>query len=59
MTWSQIYEPGGMESTMAKDFGIVILPTMILVDKTGKVISRSTSVNMLKKQLPVLLKGAR
>ncbi len=56
MTWSQIYDEGDMEAPAARDFGIVTLPTMILVDKTGKVISRATSVDALKKQLPLLLK---
>lgn len=56
MTWSQIYEPGGMESAPAHEFGIVTLPTMLLVDKNGKVLSRATSVEQLKKELPRLLK---
>jgi hypothetical protein len=37
-------------------FGIISLPTMFLVDKTGTVVSRSTSVQELKEELPKLLK---
>lgn len=56
VSWPQIHEPGGQESKPARDFGIVSLPVMILVDRDGKVLSRSTSVESLKEQLPTLLK---
>jgi len=55
MTWPQIHEPGGQESKPARDFGIVSLPTMILVGRDGNVVSRSVSVNTLKETLPELL----
>ncbi len=54
--WPHIYEPGGLDSEPGKAFGIISLPTMFLVDKTGTVISRSTSVQELKEELPKLLK---
>lgn len=54
--WPQIYEPGGLESEPARAFGIISLPTMFLVDKTGKVINRSAAVDDLKDELPALLK---
>jgi hypothetical protein len=41
LPWPQIYEPGGMDSRLATEFGIISLPTMILVDAQGKVINRS------------------
>ena len=53
--WPQIYEPGGLDSAPAKSFGIISLPTMFLVDRTGTVVSRSTSVPDLKEKLPELL----
>ncbi len=53
--WPHIHEPGGLESNPAKAFGIISLPTMFLVDKTGTVVSRSTSVQELKAELPKLL----
>lgn len=40
-SWSQIHEAGGMEGRLANDFGIISLPTMILVDPQGKVINRN------------------
>lgn len=54
--WSHIHEPGGLESGPGKAFGIVSLPTMFLIDQTGTVVSRSTSVQELKEELPKLLK---
>ena len=53
--WPQIYQPGGMESELAHQYGIISLPTMFLVDKEGKVVSRSISVSDLKAALPGLL----
>ena len=42
LPWPQVFEPGGIEkSRFASDFGIIALPTMILVDSSGKVINRS------------------
>lgn len=55
MTWPQIHEPGGQESKPARDFGIVSLPTMILVGRDGNVVSRSVSITQLKESLPELL----
>ena len=36
--WPTIVEPGGMDGRLAEGFGIISLPTMILVDEDGKVI---------------------
>ncbi|HEX6984377.1 MAG TPA: TlpA disulfide reductase family protein, partial [Planctomycetaceae bacterium] len=44
MTWPQIHEPGGQESKPAREFGIVTLPTMILVGRDGTVVSRAASL---------------
>lgn len=54
--WNHIYEAGGLESRLAKQFGIISLPTMFLVNKTGQVVSRNSSVDDLKEALPALLK---
>ena len=58
VTWPQIYETGGLESKPAQSFGIISLPTMFLLDKTGKVVHRNASVEDLKNLLPDLL-GSR
>lgn len=56
VTWPQIHEEGGMESPPAQAFGIISLPTMILADQTGKVLSRNVSAADLKGQLAELVK---
>ncbi|HBL44382.1 MAG TPA: thioredoxin, partial [Planctomycetaceae bacterium] len=55
IAWSHIHEEGGLEGAPARDFGVISLPTMFLVDKTGKVVNRSATVADLKKSLPGLL----
>ncbi len=56
VAWPHIYEEGGLESRPALEYGIYSLPTMFLVDKTGKVVSNSASVDDLKKLVPQLVK---
>lgn len=56
MTWPQIHEEGGLESRPALSYGVVSLPTMMLTDKSGKVVAVTTSTDELKEQLPELLK---
>lgn len=55
--WTQIYEPGGLDSPPAVQYGIISLPTMILVDPEGKVVSRNSSVQELKTLLPQVVPG--
>ena len=39
LPWTHLYEEGGLESsTLAKAFGVQTLPTMMLIDKQGKVV---------------------
>jgi len=41
LPWPVVFEPGGMESRLATDFGIISLPTMFLVEPDGKVSNRN------------------
>ena len=45
-----------MDSPLANQMGIQTLPTMILVDKTGKVIRRNVHVGELEGELEKLFK---
>lgn len=56
MTWTQLFEQGGMDSSLAANLGIVTLPTMILVGKDGKVINRSITAGELDAELKKILK---
>jgi thiol-disulfide isomerase/thioredoxin len=51
INWPQLYEPGGLDSRLANEFGIVNVPTMILIGKDGKVINRQIYVAELGKVL--------
>ncbi len=41
IAWPQIFESGGMDSRLAVDYGIILLPSMFLVDSEGKVVNRN------------------
>jgi TolA-binding protein/peroxiredoxin len=64
ISWPQIYQPsgpsqtGGLTSPIATSFGVISLPTMFLVDKDGKVVSRNATITDVKTELPGLLKAA-
>lgn len=54
--WSHIHDNGGMEGDAALTYGIVALPTMLIVDRTGVVVAITTSMADVKKLVPELLK---
>ena len=41
IAWPQIFEPGGLDSRLANEMGIVTVPTLILIDKEGKVVRKN------------------
>lgn len=41
LPWPTVFEAGGLEGRLGAEFGIIVLPTMMLVDADGKVLSRS------------------
>jgi hypothetical protein len=47
---------GGMESKLATDYGVMIVPHLFLVGKDGKVVSRLMRVNDLEEELKKLFK---
>jgi thiol-disulfide isomerase/thioredoxin len=51
LNWPQVYEPGSLDSRLAQELGILTLPTMILIDKSGKVISRNISIAEIEPEL--------
>jgi thiol-disulfide isomerase/thioredoxin len=60
LTWPQLYEPGGMDgSRLATDLGVLTLPTMILLDKQGRVVSYSLHGGELDAELRKLLATTR
>ncbi len=55
LPWPQIYEPGGMDSRLATEMGVLTLPTMILIDKNGKVVQRNLEAADVDSQLRKLM----
>lgn len=51
LSWPHLYEPGGLDSRLATELGILTLPTMILVDKDGKVLNRNIHAAELDEEL--------
>ncbi len=56
LPWPQIHEEGGLDSRPATEMGILTLPTMILVDRDGKVVDRNIHVADLDKELQRLIR---
>ncbi|MCE9543911.1 MAG: redoxin family protein [Planctomycetia bacterium] len=58
LPWVNLYEPGGLESRLATELGVLTLPTMLLVDQQGKVVNRSIHATQIEKELRERLKVA-
>ncbi len=54
--WPQIFEPNGIDSRLATEYGIISLPTMFLLDGQGKVVNRNLrTASDVERQLERLL----
>lgn len=47
----QLYQAGGLDSPLAKQYGIMVLPNMFLVGADGKVISRTVQMANLEDEI--------
>ena len=56
LPWPQLYDAGGMDGPLASSFGVLTLPTMLLADKTGKVVNRNLQAGEVDTQLRTLLR---
>ena len=56
MPWPQLYEQGGLDSPLANALGILTLPTMLLIDKDGKVVNRNLHGEDVDTELRKLLR---
>lgn len=47
--WTQLFEPGGLEgSPLSLNYGIILLPTLFVIDRDGEVAYRGTAAEELK-----------
>jgi thiol-disulfide isomerase/thioredoxin len=56
LPWPQIFEEGGQDSRPANALGIITVPTMILVDQQGKVVSRNIQTADIETELKKLVR---
>jgi thiol-disulfide isomerase/thioredoxin len=56
LPWPQLFEPGGFDSRYANELGILVLPTMILIDDKGKVLNRGIHITQVDSELRNLFK---
>ncbi|MBY0524793.1 MAG: redoxin family protein [Gemmataceae bacterium] len=52
---AHLCENGGMESSLGKGYGIMVLPTLFLVNKEGKVVSRTVQMSTLEDEIKKLI----
>jgi thiol-disulfide isomerase/thioredoxin len=57
LPWPQLFEPGGLDSRYASEMGIILLPTMILIDDKGKVVNRGIDITEVDTEVRKLLDG--
>lgn len=52
LPWLHLYDEGGLEgSPLAAQLGVIALPTMIMIDRDGKVIERGLSLTQVEREL--------
>jgi len=55
--WPQLLEEGGLDGRLAEEFGILTLPTMVLIGADGRVVDRNVSINDLDRRLADLIEA--
>ena len=57
--WPQVYEPGGLDSRLANEMGIMTMPSLILVDQQGSVVKYGLSVSEIDSEIKALLSNGQ
>jgi thiol-disulfide isomerase/thioredoxin len=55
--WKQLFEPGGFESRLANEMGIITLPMAILVDDKGQVVTTNLQITELEEEIKKLMES--
>jgi thiol-disulfide isomerase/thioredoxin len=56
LQWTHVREPEGLDGKLANDLGVLTVPTMLLLDKTGKVINRNAHTTDLEKEIEKIVR---
>ncbi|MCG8448055.1 MAG: TlpA family protein disulfide reductase, partial [Pirellulales bacterium] len=59
LPWKQLHEPGGFDSRLASELGVVTVPLMLLVGEDGLVISNNIQAAEIEAELKKLLLASR
>jgi peroxiredoxin len=51
---THLYQPGGLDSPLAVQYGVMVLPNMFLVGKDGKVVSHTVQMSSLEDEIKKL-----
>ena len=58
LPWTQLFEDGGLESSpLSNEFGVQTLPTMMLIDRTGKMVRHNIRAAELDGELESMTKS--
>jgi TolA-binding protein len=52
----QLYQPGGLDSPLATQYGVMVLPNMFFVGRDGKVLSRTVQIATIEDEIKKQLK---
>ena len=55
--WKQLFEPGGFESRLANEMGVITLPMSILVDDQGNVVDTNLQVTEIEEEIKKLMES--
>ncbi|MEY4179631.1 MAG: hypothetical protein RLY70_3205 [Planctomycetota bacterium] len=59
ITWPQLHEAGGLEGRLATEMGIFTLPSMLLIDNSGRVLNRNVHAAELDTELAKLFRDPK
>ncbi|MBI1899775.1 MAG: redoxin domain-containing protein [Planctomycetia bacterium] len=57
ISWLQIHDARGIDGPLATDLGVLTLPTMLLLDKSGQVVNRNIHSSELEGEITKYLKA--
>ncbi len=57
ISWPMLHDAGGTDGAYANEMGILTLPTMLLLDKQGKVVNRGVASGELEMEIQKYLKA--
>jgi hypothetical protein len=55
LPWKEIFEPGGFDSRLAVEMGVISLPLMVLVDDKGNAVNANVMTAELEAELKKVL----